>query len=170
MSRTTPCIGTLSLRHGFRSMAAFIGWHGYERIKNPVSSADLGRSLVRGVDLGREHAARADPALCRLPFADPCLGHCVVRRRRVRSRFGPDIMAISAPRHRRCRRPGQYPAFRERRKRDVRDPLHLRAADAGRCIVGAERMRKIALSAIVLLLPRVALAHGSAPDTPTWTF
>ena len=31
-------------------------------------------------------------------------------------------------------------------------------------------MRKIALSTIVLSVPRAAQAHGSAPDTPSWTF
>jgi cytochrome c oxidase assembly factor CtaG len=31
-------------------------------------------------------------------------------------------------------------------------------------------MRKIALSTIALLVPRVAQAHASAPDMPTWTF
>ena len=117
---------------------------------------DLGGPVVRGVGLGREHAAWTDPALFRLPFADSCLGHSVVRWCRTRRRFGPDVVAISAPHRRRCRRAGQYCAFRERRKRAVRDALHLRPADAGRCIVGAERMRKIVLSTVVLLVPRAA--------------
>ena len=37
-----------------------------------------------------------------LPYSDcrsqmPCLGHCVVRWCRARCRFGPDVVAISAP-------------------------------------------------------------------------
>src|SRR3569833_594224 len=97
MSRTTPCIGTSSSRLGSQFMAVFTGWHGYERVKVPASYSDLGGPLVRRVDLGREHAAWADLALLRLPFAPSSLRHCVVRRRRARSRFGLDILAISTP-------------------------------------------------------------------------
>ena len=129
----------------------------------PDPSCDLGRPLVRLDDLGRQHAARTNPARCRLPVAAAFsaivsfAGAALTALSGVASwSWTPRLGVASAPAH--------TIDFARAVSALSRLPLHLCSCDAGHRLSGVDGMRTIAAITAGLLASGAAHAHELPPN------